>query len=379
MEIIFLGKAWEYILGAHMNQKKRVTYLDMAKGVGIVLMVAGHLIGSVQTFDNKAYFKPTYHWIASFHMPLFFIISGILLWITKEEKLEIKQIVSRKARTLLLPYATFSTIYMLMNVCTCIFKPELLKFSDLGKFLIYAFTFRGISVLWFLPALFISEVLFLWCRKRLGDRRLTLLFCLTGLAVLLISPVFRWKEWENSYWMMTLGSLLQTACRGLLACTFLLVGYQAAKLLQKNEKKTLPGFLAGVGMAAAGGILCFQNGTADLNYMVFHNILLYMLCACASSLGVILICKNFYQSRLLRFYGVNSLVIMATHMEFRVMLHSIKFAYWLNQYVTRAKEYVLFFTMAVCISLLEVVIIYIYNHYLYFLIGKKKPDKALHV
>lgn len=42
-----------------MNQKKRVTYLDMAKGAGIVLMVAGYLIGSVQTFDNKAYFKPT--------------------------------------------------------------------------------------------------------------------------------------------------------------------------------------------------------------------------------------------------------------------------------------------------------------------------------
>lgn len=39
------------------------------------------------------------------------------------------------------------------------------------------------------------------------------------------------------------------------------------------------------------------------------------------------------------------------------MLHSIKFAYRLNQYVTRAKEYVPFFTMAVCISLSEVVII----------------------
>lgn len=359
-----------------MNQKKRVTYLDMAKGVGIVLMVTGHLIGSVQTIDYKTYFEPIYHWIASFHMPLFFIISGILLWITEEEKREIGQIVSRKARTLLLPYATFSIIYIVMNIYTCVFTPELLEFSDLGKFFIYTFTFRGISVLWFLPALFISEVLFLWCRKRLEDRQLTLLFCMTGLAVLLISPAFQWEEWENSYGMMTFGALLQTACRSLLACTFLLVGYQAAELLQRNEKRTLLGFLAGMVLAVAGGILCFQNETVDLNYMVFHNILLYMLCACASSFGVILLCKNFYQSRLLRFYGVNSLVIMATHMEFKVMMHSIMFAYWLNQYVTRAKEYVLFFTMAVCITLLEVVIIYIYDHYLYFLIGKKKPEPS---
>lgn len=358
-----------------MDQKNRVTYLDMAKGVGIVLMVTGHLIGSVQTIDYKTYFEPLYQWIASFHMPLFFIISGILLWITEEEKRSMRQIVLRKARTLLLPYATFSIIYIVMNIYTCIFHPELLEFSDLGKFFIYSLTFRGVSVLWFLPTLFFSEVMLLWCKKRLTERQLTLLCCVTGLAVLLISPAFRWEDWESTYGLMAFGALLQTACRSLLACSFLLVGYQSARFFQKSEKKTVGGFAAGAVLAVLGGVLCFQNGTVDLNYMVFHNILLYMLCACASSLGIILLCKNFYQSRLLRFYGVNSLVIMATHMEFKVMMHSIMFAYWLNQYVSRAKEYVLFFTMAVCITLLETVIIYIYDHYLYFLIGKKKPEK----
>lgn len=358
-----------------MEQKKRVTYLDMAKGVGIVLMVTGHLIGSVQTIDYKTYFEPIYQWIASFHMPLFFIISGILLWITKEESRDLCQSIYRKARTLLLPYATFSIIYIVMNIYTCIFHPDLLEFSDLGKFFIYTLTFRGVSVLWFLPTLFFGKVLFLWCRKRLTDRQLTLLFGVTGLAVLLISPAFHWEDWESSYGMMAFGALLQTACRSLLSCSFLLAGYRAAGLLQKNEKKTAAGFLTGALLAAIGGILCFQNGTVDLNYMVFHNILFYMLCACASSFGVILLCKHTYQSRLLRFYGVNSLVIMATHMEFKVMMHSIMFAYWLNQYVSRAKEYVLFFTMAVCITLLEVIIIYVYDHYLYFLIGKKKPER----
>ena len=99
-----------------MNEKKRITYLDMAKGAGVVLMVLGHLIGSVQTIDYKAYFEPVYHWLASFHMPLFFIISGILLWITKEEQKEMKQIIQRKAKTLLLPYTTFSIIYIVMNI-----------------------------------------------------------------------------------------------------------------------------------------------------------------------------------------------------------------------------------------------------------------------
>ena len=68
--------------GILMNAQKRITWLDMAKGVGIVLMVAGHLIGALQTIDNKPYFSPVYQFIASFHMPLFFIFSGILFRIT---------------------------------------------------------------------------------------------------------------------------------------------------------------------------------------------------------------------------------------------------------------------------------------------------------
>ena len=94
--------------GILMNAQKRITWLDMAKGVGIVLMVAGHLIGALQTIDNKPYFSPVYQFIASFHMPLFFIISGILLRITKEEEKDIRLILYRKAKTLLLPYASFS-------------------------------------------------------------------------------------------------------------------------------------------------------------------------------------------------------------------------------------------------------------------------------
>ena len=98
-----------------MNQKKRVIYLDMAKGVGILLMIAGHLIGALQGIDNKPYFAPAYQFITSFHMPLFFILSGILLFLTGEENKEMGVIVRRKARSLMLPYASFSLIYMVMK------------------------------------------------------------------------------------------------------------------------------------------------------------------------------------------------------------------------------------------------------------------------
>lgn len=392
-----------------MNQKKRIAYLDMAKGVGIVLMVAGHLIGSLQSIDNKPYFAPAYQWIASFHMPLFFIISGILLHITREEEKDMRRIVSRKARTLLLPYASFSLIYFVINVWTCIFHPELLKFSELWKFFIYSVTLRGVSVMWFLPALFIGEVCFLWCRKRFSDGALTAFVGVSGFCLMFFSPLPRWEGWETGLVMMTVGSLLHTAMRGLFSMVFLLIGYGAARLLTGERRTTdddaaarlLPGgvrkdgaaaaggfsserrFLCGAAelflgivLLAAGGVLCFWNGPVDLNYMVFDNFILYLLCACAGSFGVILVCRHMPELRLLLFFGTNSLVIMATHMEFKVMMHAIQISYWLNQFVTRAKEWVLFATMAVLITLMEAAIVFVYNRYLYFLIGKKKPEKS---
>lgn len=376
-----------------MNQKKRIAYLDMAKGVGIVLMVAGHLIGSLQSIDNKPYFAPAYQWIASFHMPLFFIISGILLNITREEEKEMGQIVCRKARTLLLPYASFSLIYFVINVWTCIFYPELLKFSELWKFFIYSVTFRGVSVMWFLPALFLGEVCFLWCRKRLRDGALTAAISVLGFFLMFFSPLLRFEGWESGLVMMTFGSLLHTVMRGLFSAVFLLIGYYAARLITDGGKrdgaentgrsypeKTPWGgcfaeFLLGIVLLVSGGVLCFQNGSVDLNYMVFDNFILYMICACAGSFGVILLCRHMPSLRLLVFFGTNSLVIMATHMEFKVMMHAIQLSYWLNQFVTRAKEWVLFATMAVLITLMELGIVFVYNHYLYFLIGRKKPEK----
>lgn len=44
---------------------KRIAWIDMAKAIAILLMVVGHEVGG-----------SIYTWIFSFHMPLFFILSG---------------------------------------------------------------------------------------------------------------------------------------------------------------------------------------------------------------------------------------------------------------------------------------------------------------
>lgn len=75
-------------------KKSRNDYIDFLKGVGILLMILGHHENIVK------------NWIYSFHMPLFFILSGIF---HKNEKTFL-DFMKKKAKSLLIPYFIFSGI-----------------------------------------------------------------------------------------------------------------------------------------------------------------------------------------------------------------------------------------------------------------------------
>lgn len=75
-----------------MAQSSRLTALNSLRGFGILLVVLGHTSQSVGLV----------HWIFSFHMPLFFIISGMLF-----HERQFLDSVKKKAVSLLVPYLFF--------------------------------------------------------------------------------------------------------------------------------------------------------------------------------------------------------------------------------------------------------------------------------
>ena len=96
--------------------KKRLDYLDMAKGVGIFLVVLGH----IEYLSESAM-----RWIYSFHMPLFFVIGGILAYQKEPESpYMLKAQWRRRAKGILIPYASFSIMMLTMRVFELIFQPE---------------------------------------------------------------------------------------------------------------------------------------------------------------------------------------------------------------------------------------------------------------
>lgn len=59
----------------------RMAWIDIARGIGIILVVYGHAMrGNGLTADPEGLFSLQDRWIYAFHMPLFFVLSGIFLW-----------------------------------------------------------------------------------------------------------------------------------------------------------------------------------------------------------------------------------------------------------------------------------------------------------
>lgn len=116
----------------------------MVKGIAILLVIIGH------TAKGFGMLTPV---ISTFHMPLFFIVSG---YFYKEKNFF--DLLKRDTRSLLLPYLSVSVLFVLYGIVIAIWQHN----PNKAVFWIDAFLRAGmnecaIGPLWFLLAMF-------WCR-----------------------------------------------------------------------------------------------------------------------------------------------------------------------------------------------------------------------
>ena len=87
---------------------KRIEEIDIAKGIAIIMVVLGHSY----TISNGLT-----QLISSFHMPFFFIVSGILYRLQHNANGGISFRYRKKAKVLLLPWIIWGGIYQLFIGC----------------------------------------------------------------------------------------------------------------------------------------------------------------------------------------------------------------------------------------------------------------------
>ncbi len=123
--------------------KQREELFDAVKGIGIFLVVAGHLLSGASIAQE---------FIAACHMPVFFFVSGYF-FIGSCPKYSAGAFAGRKARTLLVPYFCWSLASLLMNGIPYIINCD---FSGLYELLKEIFIYA--RSVWFLAMLFFTDM-----------------------------------------------------------------------------------------------------------------------------------------------------------------------------------------------------------------------------
>lgn len=129
-------------------RKSRMDYIDIYRAFGIILMVMGH-IGFGGKFDK---------FIHAFHMPMFFFISGFFY---KEKCIDIKKYAVDKAKKLLTPYFVFGGGYCFLWCLNSGFSAE----PWMHLLLINTTGIPIVGAIWFLTALFFTDVIYIFLAK----------------------------------------------------------------------------------------------------------------------------------------------------------------------------------------------------------------------
>lgn len=130
---------------------QREQWADVARGMGIIAVVAGHTFAPTSNATQ---------WIFAFHMPLFFILSGYFFSIRGGFKVT----AARRAKALLVPYVATVAIYLIYTVLV-LGRPQHIEswIASLmyasGKEIQQFPAIEPIGPMWFLPALFAASLI----------------------------------------------------------------------------------------------------------------------------------------------------------------------------------------------------------------------------
>lgn len=291
-------------------KKTRIEWVDWLKALAIIFVVIGH-------FPINAKLKL---YLYAFHLPLFFVLSGITFNVEKYKN--IKEFVKHKAKGILLPYLclnfsyfAFWAIFNKALVHTDITLVTLLKgliFANADK----AYILNGPT--WFLPTLFLVELCGYVAIKFFKDdeRQLMLFSCfslLLGYAESLRVPRTR------MIWNLN----------GIPVSLFIfMAGYLFAKFYNKDKsvKKVVDGakFYYGILFVAIGVYIALKNGRVSFGGDVYRSIIYTIISIAFNIAGYFIlitkICKLKFIGNIMSYIGKNTLFILGFHKAVLIIL-----------------------------------------------------------
>ncbi|AQY50389.1 acyltransferase family protein [Listeria weihenstephanensis] len=272
---------------------KRIEWLDVAKGLGIFLVVWGHFYAT----DSVKI------WIYGFHMPLFFFLSGYTFQVRQSS---LGTYIRKKSRNLLVPFFVFQAITaLIMFGFQFIYEKAQYPFSWMEFYFLNGEVGFN-SPLWFLVVLFEVEILFFCFKKYLPKWSWLVLITVIGLAIL--STLDQGIRWPLGIKIIPVAFLFYWV--GLIS--------RERKLFQRKW------FLSWWTLASCFGLYVLTMYANNYKIVTLRSMdigqpVVFFIGALLGIFAICLLAVRLQHIRILSFYGKNSLVILCTHYYFLIL------------------------------------------------------------
>lgn len=264
-------------------ESKRIELIDISKGLGIILVVVGHCINSNSLIGL---------WIWSFHMPLFFIISGICFSEMKYHTFF--SFFKKRVNTLLLPCLYFSILVSLISTIAS------------GKLILKDLIFKRLpDALWFVLILFLVELLYYFLRKYCKN----IIIVITIIISVCIGIILNRNGIKLSH----------SLCSIFVALFYYGLGNISKSLLGKLTKIKHKFLVSIIVMTIPFATVMYTNNSINLadNYIPSPEVL-YILLSIIGCLGIFIISLGQFgkAKAIILYLGKNTLIILSLHMMF---------------------------------------------------------------
>lgn len=285
-------------------KKDRVKSIDVAKGIGIVLVVAGH-IHSQFHID----LQPAYNIITLFHVPLFFFISGIFY----NESTPFTTFVIKKIPRLFIPYLFVNILFWGADAMY-----ERLPLAQLDwHHLLFAIcglepvrnSLAGPS--WFILVLFRICIIYKAIQIVTGNRK-----CIMALISLIFATVGFAISYDHFLIRQTL-----------IALPYLCLGHIAGPVIKQNA-------LHGIGKVVTLSVsvlllaILSKNQYTDMSVNMYGHIPNFIIGSVIGTVAIIIFSQIIDASsssvtRFCSFIGQNTLTILLWHMLFMKLILAV--------------------------------------------------------
>lgn len=335
------GKS-EYSINHNIQHGERLSYIDVAKGIGILLVVFQHCMGGRELPNTLPCLSL---FISSFHMPLFFFISGYLY-----KRKDSNSYFSSKVKSLLIPYI----VVLFINLITFLGCGAINKLFNCGN----CSSLIKLEGYWFLAALLYVTVMYYIIDFKIASR-------LTGkygesAVHILIAALHLIIGLSFGYFQSETPDLLANMCVGYFFFSIGQVFKNSQKIIPRLLKTRIISIIIGIFLLCVVAVLANLNALVIMAYNNFGNPLLFVVCAILGSIGLFCLAKGINHNKLLEFFGKNSIIVLTTQFPlFRIWKIAINFCN-IETYIGDFGAIVLCFILT---SVCEILVIWLVNRF----------------